>query len=73
MEEAKAALGLLAKLLKAEPVLGLELAQMVVPGHASVDLPTMLTAVINVLCAHPQPAPSLIGEALHDALKPALL
>ncbi len=73
MEEAKAALSLLAKLLKAEPVLGLELAQMVVPGHASMDLPSMLTAVINVLCAQPQPAASLIGEALQDALNSALL
>ena len=50
-EEARAALGLLAQLLKAEPVLGLELAQMAVPGRAALDLPSMLASAIDTLCS----------------------
>ena len=59
--DAEAALSLLANLLKADPGLGLELAQMPICGGSATDLPSMLAAAINLLCGLSTPPVALIG------------
>lgn len=60
--ETEAALSLLANMLKAEPVLGLELVQIPVPGASDMDLPSLLAAAINLLCSLPHAPGHLIGD-----------
>lgn len=50
LRDTEAALSLLANLLRADPGLGLEMAQMPVPGGSATDLPSMLAAALNLLC-----------------------
>lgn len=61
LRDTEAALSLLANLLKADPGLGLEMAQMPVPGGSATDLPSMLAAALNLLCGLPTPPIHVIG------------
>ncbi|KAK9842702.1 hypothetical protein WJX74_000856 [Apatococcus lobatus] len=67
MRDAESALSLLATLLRADPGLGLEMAQMPISGGSATDLPSMLAAALNLLGGLSKPPVHLIGTCLEIA------
>ena len=64
LRDTEAALSLLANLLKADRWLGLEMAQMPIPGGSATDLPSMLAAALNLLYGLPTLPIHVIGACL---------